>query len=854
MGTHHYLRVQWHPVAVLCTFSWLASSTLIASDGDIYEKRVLPFFAKHCRECHTGEKAAASFRIDGSIPVQFADASVRSQWAEVVNVLNSHEMPPEDKPQPDQDQVAAVVDWITDQIVQAEMQQRENAVVLRRLNRNEFKNTIRDLVGVEFDVAGFPQDPPASGFDNIGSALSMSPMQLELYLDAAKKIMDLAMVDGPRPESIRWRFEIDSGDSDSNRIKIDDQNPIVNGGENPVINGFKRVHHDSWNKVLNVRDFAVKHAGLYMIRIRAAGKIASRDQVVASAEAALDRRLEEQMRENPKGEKWHRQARANDLEHFKSDRRYDYGPVRMKLIQDLGGQPLTITELDVPEDIDNAKIYEVPVYFTTQRAGVSIQYAYSIPRSLENFWMQGNDSFARPELFVDWIEIEGPVYPSWPPPSHKLLVPETIQDANDTPTIEKTIGRFVRRAFRRPITRTEAAPYLAIYTQAKSQGLSINDSLKSAFAAVLISPNFLYIIEDQAKDEDIVEKSSKLTCHQIANRMSYFLWSSMPDKELMSIADSGKLIEPNELRKQTARMLADPRSEQFVRNFTDQWLGLREVGANPPAMDLYPHYDRHLELSMIEEGRALFRTILRDGRNVLDFIDPDYVVINERLARFYEIDGVRGDEFRVVPVTSSSHRGGILNQTAMLTITSNGTRTSPVKRGTWILKNVLGTDPGLPVANAGDIAPKVPGIDKATVRQRLEMHRELTQCARCHNKIDPLGLALENYDASGHYREQEGFGYQGRIQRDDPRINPSSKLPDGTSIAGPAELKKALRSKEDAFLKCLTEKMLTYALGRETTLADQPTIRTIVARVKQQDYRLDALVQSIIQSEAFQQY
>ena len=301
-------------------------------------------------------------------------------------------------------------------------------------------------------------------------------------------------------------------------------------------------------------------------------------------------------------------------------------------------------------------------------------------------------------------------------------------------------------------------------------------------------------------------------------------------------------------------MIDDPKSEALVENFSDQWLSLREIGANPPAVELYPHYDRHLENSMREEGHALFRTILRERRPLLDFIDPEYTVINERLARFYEIDGVRGDTFRVVSATNAGTRGGVLTMSGMLAVTSNGTRTSPVKRGTWILKNILGTDPGLPVANAGDIAPKVPGIDKATVRQRLEIHRQLPQCARCHNKIDPLGLALENYNASGQYRTQEGFGYQGRIERDDPRIDASSKLPDGTPIDGASGLKRALRAEQDAFLKCLTQKMLTYALGRELTLADQPTVKSIVEQTKQQGSTLNRLIEAIATSDSFRNH
>lgn len=822
---------------------------ICGQDSEAIPAAVATFIQQHCSKCHGVDSKESEFKIDTSLTPQFEDPTSRSHWSEIVNVLNSHEMPPETEPQPDSLRVAEVVDWITDGIVKAELKLRENQVVMRRLNRTEYRNSIRELTGIEIDISNFPQDPLASGFDNIGSALTFSPLQMELYLEMSQQIMAKALVEGEQPPSVRWRFEIDSGDSDSNRVVIDGQRPIVNGGNNPVYDGFKLVHHDSWDKKLNVRDFAMKNSGTYMLRIRAAGKVPNRSEVVKSAERILQTRFDEQMSKNPKGEKWHREQMTQDLEHFRNDRMYDYGPPRLKVVLDLGGQPKTITEFDVSASVAEPEVFEIPVEFSTQRAGVTIEYAYSIPKVLENFWFQGSEYFARPELYVDWIEIEGPIHSAWPPESHRRLIPIDIATESEEQWSEQIIGRFVRKAFRRPVTRDEATPYIAIYSQARKQGMTRIEAMRSALGAVLISPNFLYLVETRAQESD-----SKLTSHQLAARLSYFLWSGPPDSELMRDADQKKLHSQEALRSQVARMLKDPRSEELVRNFADQWLGLREVGANPPAPDLYPHYDRHLEVSMIEEGRALFRKILREDKNVLDFIDPDYVVINERLARYYGIENVSGDGFQTIELPSSHPRGGILTQTAMLCITSNGTRTSPVKRGTWVLKNVLGTDPGLPVANAGDIAPKVPGLDKATVRQRLQIHRELPQCARCHDKIDPLGLALENFNASGEYREQEGFGYKGRIGRDDPRIDATAQLPNGTKINGPVELKRALREQEDLFLRCLAEKLLTYALGREATLADQPVLEQVVAKTKSSEYRLSTMIEAVIESEAFHSY
>ncbi|MGE0607960.1 MAG: DUF1592 domain-containing protein [Pirellulales bacterium] len=824
-----------------------------------FKATIGPFLKTHCLRCHGGDKQEGEFRVDQHLPNDFVELRSKERWGEVVNVLNSHEMPPEGEPQPNTNEVAKVVDWITAQMAQAELLRRDSAIVLRRLNREEYRNTIRDLVGVDFDTSGFPQDPPAGGFDNNGQALTLSPLQLELYLDAARKILDRALVEGEQPSSIRWRFEVDSGDSDSNRVRFDQHNAIVNGGNNPVRDGFKVLHHANWDKTLNCRDYQMPHAGEYIIRIRAAGRVPNRQEVVESAEKALANRMEMQMKENPNGARWHKEQFERDLQHFRDDRMYDYGPPRLKLVQDLGGQPKTIAEFDVAAPWEEPQIYEQRARFTTERAGMTMEYAYSIPRELENFWFQGHDVFARPELYVDWIEIEGPVYESWPPPSHQRILIESKNQGAKSKQREyarEVIKMFMRRAYRRPVKTDEIDDKLKLYDRAMKDAPSFVQAIKPPLMAVLVSPNFLYLTEPLSKQaqstDDSPASARKLNDHELVARLSYFLWSSMPDDDLLKLASQRELRKSPQRAAQVDRLLADPKSDALVRNFAGQWLGLREVGANPPAADLYPKYDRHLETSIVGESRAFFEEILRNDLSVMNFVQSDFAVINERLGRFYGIPNVRGDHFRRVPLPNGVQRGGVMTQASVLTITSNGTRTSPVKRGTWILKNILGTDPGLPVANAGDIAPKVPGLDKATVRQRLEIHRTHAQCARCHNKIDPLGFALENFNAAGEWREQEGFGYKGRIERDDPKIDASSKFPDGTEIVGVQGLQRVILKQEDLFLQCLANKLFTYALGRELGIADQLQVKAAVAHVKKNDYTLRSLIQFIAASEAFE--
>jgi hypothetical protein len=395
------------------------------------------------------------------------------------------------------------------------------------------------------------------------------------------------------------------------------------------------------------------------------------------------------------------------------------------------------------------------------------------------------------------------------------------------------------RAWRRPVGGDELDAKVALFESARAEKGSFIEAIKVPLVAVLTSPNFLYL----------PEAGESLDDYQLASRLSYFLWSSMPDAPLFQLAGAGELRPV--LEAEVDRMLADERAQAFVTNFAGQWLDLRKIGANPPATNLYPRYDRHLEMSIAGESLAFFRELLHGDLSVMNFIKSDFVTVNERMARFYGIEGVAGDRFRRVAVAPGAHRGGVVTQASVLSTTSNGTRTSPVVRGAWVMKNLLGTDPGLPVANAGEIQPKVPGIDKATVRDRLEIHRTAAQCARCHDKIDPLGFALENYNAAGEWRDQEGFGYNGRIGRDDPVIDASSNLPDGTEIVGVAGLQAAMLEREDLFLRCLLEKLFTYALGRELGFSDAAEIEAAVASVKANGYSLRAMLKFVVGSELF---
>lgn len=843
----------WFPIAFAFACATLVSAVARPAEAEdkTYRETVVPFLRTYCEGCHGAEKQKGEFRVDTQLSNQLTDRAVRERWMEVVNVLNGHEMPPKDERQPRPAEVAPVVDWIGAATVRAELANRDTRVVLRRLNRDEYANTIRDLVGVELDVSALPADAPAGGFDNNGRALTVSPMHLETYMEMASRILERALPAGPRPPALHWRFEPEVGSGDSSRVRYDARNnAIVHSGKNEKRGGITVMHHASWDRNPNARDFAVYHEGDYVVRVRAGGFVPDREAVVAAARRALERRNADLVAKGRTQEAARDlQALERNLDHFRTDRMYDYGPPRLKLVQHLGGQPKVVAEWDVDAPAEQPRVFEFAVRCTTEKMGLTLEYAYDIPKVLENFWMQTGDDFARPEVHLDWVEIEGPLQPEWPPASTRILVGDGIPEpAHETVAARGVLHAFMRKAYRRPVSAAEVDEKLALFTALRPGKETFIEALKVPLVAVLAAPDFLYLVEPAGTGNG--EKPRKLNSHELAARLSYFLWSTMPDGELFQLAESGRLNDVGTLRAQVERMLRDARAGAFTRNFAGQWLGVREVGANPPAPDLYPEYDRHLQASFAREPLEFFAEILRADLSVLNFIKSDFVTVNERLARFYGISGVRGDAFRAV--SAGAHRGGIMTQGAMLTITSNGTRTSPVKRGVWLLRNLLGTDPGLPVANVGEIAPKVPGIDKATVRQRLAVHRELPQCARCHEKIDPLGFALENFNAAGQWREQEGFGYKGRIQRDDPRVDAGARLPDGTVFEGVDGLRDALLEKRNLFFNCLAGKLFTYALGRELGLADRPAVQAAIRAMEREGLSLRALIQAVVSSEVFQ--
>lgn len=498
-----------------------------------------------------------------------------------------------------------------------------------------------------------------------------------------------------------------------------------------------------------------------------------------------------------------------------------------------GDRDLQVVEVKAVEG--EAETFEVPV--TVQEAGPR-RFAVAF---LNDFYNEKITDGARDRnLFVEWLEIQGPItVETGPlPGSHTAIIdraPKGDSDADWAEASRAILGRFATRAFRRPVEKDDLERLVALVLQSKGDGDNFERCIQIGVTAVLVSPNFLFRVEPTS-----VGAVVPLDDYAMASRLSYFLWSSMPDEELFRLAAEGKLSSPEVLKAQAVRMMGDPKAEALVENFAMQWLQLRNLDNVIPNRKIFPTFDEPLKADMRAETKAYFAAVMREDRSVLEFIDSDYTFLNERLAKHYGIDGVEGDELRRVSL-SDAHRGGVLTHASVLTVTSNPTRTSPVKRGKWVLEQILGTPPPPAPPNVPPLSEEQEAILSGTVRERLERHRADPGCASCHANLDPLGFVFENYDAIGQWRTKDGqYG-----------IDSSGSLTSGESFAGPKEFKQYLLAQRGKFTRCLTEKLLTFALGRGVDVDDGYEVDRISADLERNGYRFSTLVTGIVTSVPF---
>lgn len=785
------------------------------------EREVLqPFLKSYCIKCHGPDKQKGDRRFDRLSAVENGteDAELLQ---EILDQLNLTTMPPEDETQPAEAELKKVVALLTSSLAKAREEARDNVgkVVIRRLNRAEYRNTIRDLFQlkmIDFDpTTTFPTDDSTEGFDNVGEGLVTSDYLLRNYLEAARKVADKAILPGPQPQMIHYQA---GGNA---------------GSESPqeVLSGV--TVNKEWRK----------EAGRLFIQFRQPLGLPLLDKkrgVPADGEYVI--------RFSAKAVR--RKSRYKD-----EDLRYNSNePMRLSISIDsreLGATAHRIIgEYEIPDD----ELIEIE-----HRVWLEKGFTFHV------HWANGpNGSFKRilrkvlpkynkdalypirnppemyvgsgPELHVHTLEIEGPFYDQWPPAGFDRFFPNPPTNP-DNSYLDESLLRVASTAFRRPVSSEELAPYLVLARTYHAKYGDFWSAAKYGVQAILTSPNFLYLAEITPSDSE----GRHVSDHELATRLSYFLWSSMPDDELRAAADGGTLSDPTVLKRQVERMLSDPKSYAFTDNFTGQWLNLRKLGEMPPDPEKnQSYYEDNLEDAMRDETRLFFSHVLSENRSILEFVDSDYTFLNAALARHYGIPNIDHEEFQKVSLKSDSHRGGLLGHGSILTATSNGVETQPVVRGIWVLNNLLGTPPNPPPPDIDPIEPDTRGV--ATIRQLMEKHRNNPTCYECHRKIDPIGLSLENYDYVGAWRDR----YSNQLA-----IDSSGKLPDGTTIPGPAGIKTFLLGQPEQFTQCLTKKLFVYALGRRLSFTDRDDIDQIVSTMPKHNYGFRDLIQNIVASEVF---
>ena len=881
---HRFLLLRLQIVAILSLAAQTSAARPIdesAAQPDVFRRAVQPFLAQHCFSCHDSKTAKAGFQAD-LLSSDFQTPAAAAQWKEVLDRIAAGEMPPPDQPRPAAPEASLVVDWIHAELRQAEAAARVSGVGIpfRRLNREEFANSIRDLLGLDEQlirplIEELPADGKAEGFDRLGSALFVDQSQIARTMAAAARVAELTIVtEPPQVNQLVNRFElhrlrprpadVEVFPGFAHRIPRGAEDYFVHPEHIEFIQGGPTYRRDyaGWGVVAHFSIAqTVTQDGYYRFRIRAKVDDRGRSEVNKfRLRYALNSpiQVEQEVVLDPSG--------------ITEATLFLRGPVNGEV---KGPQVFNM----LWNHTENAVIPE-PAYkavfsdWTRLRGALERAAAERAPQDkvdallaeraevekklnawtgVANIYNPAFEVSNLPRLLLEAVEIEGPVQPEWPPRPHRTLL-FAGDDRRDDAYVKEIFAKLLPRAYRRPVDPEEVQAVVEIVHQAQtSGGHSFHEALRIGLQRVLCSPGFLFLGQPRqaaAESQSQPAPGQRVSSHELASRLSYFLWSSMPDDELLTLATDNRLQHPDVLRAQVTRMLADPKSAAFVDNFAGQWLSVRDFGSIKPAAE-YREYDQALEDAARREPLAFFREVLARDLPITNFLDSNFLVINERLARHYGISGVQGAEFRRVEIGRDVHRGGVLGMAGLMTYLADGTRTLPMRRGSWVLRELFNDPPNNPPPNAGEIQPNTSG-QKLTVRQRLDLHRRDAICASCHDKLDPYGLALENYDAIGAWRER--FNGEGVRGGNAPLLDVSGSFPGGRRFSDLNEFKAGLMDQKAEFAVAFSTRLATYALCRPITWADTQFVESLVQTLNQNDYRIQPLIQAIVASDAFQSY
>ena len=774
------------------------------------------FVQKNCVGCHNASVSSGGVDFS-SLQKPGTFVQNREIWEHALAKLKAGEMPPPGAPKPPAAAISATTRFLETEFKQQDgnIQADVGRVGARRLNKAEYNNTVRDLLGVDIEPAAeFPADQAAYGFDNISDALGISSVLMEKYADAAERSVRTAIF-GPeklKPAMTHYPFPVRLNKT---RGTKEDFSKMVEYDETglSLLSASHTMHRFPVNGVYSFRIVLNGHRPNQSMPAQVAFWIDGKQVQHIDVDAT-----------DLEGQVVQVRTRVTAGEHLLS---CSYLKQYHGLPADYHGPEPSTRPPVALISTTHGKLSEKDIE-TLRKYGTKIK-TDSVETRIDNRF--------------ESLDVGGPFEQTLGPSaeSRKLIFVCGHPDGKHNASCpRKIVSAFAERAFRRPLQPKEVQPYLALYTLARKHGDPFNEGIATALEGVMVSPDFLYRVE---RDEraDASGKPVAVNDYELASRLSYFLWSSMPDPELLRAAREHKLHQPEVLEAQVRRMLADKKADALVDNFAGEWLQFRNIDVVHPDQAKFLDFDEGLRHAMRRETELFIGSIIHNDSSVLDILNANYTYLNERLARFYGIPGVRGPEFRRVDVSNTRRGGGVLAQASILTISSYATRTSPVLRGKWILENILNDPPPPP-------PPSVPALDEskvgesASLRQQMEAHRANAVCASCHAKMDPLGFGLENLNAIGEWRDMDGKF----------PVDASGSLPGGKAFNGPKELKALLMQDRDKFAAAITEKMMIYALGRGLERYDRTALKTVEANLAAHDYRFSQLVLGVVESLPFE--
>lgn len=786
-----------------------------------FDKTIRPFMVKNCFGCHNDKMKSGDLSLQQFKTVE-SIVPHTEVWETVAVKLLDGTMPPKGIPRPPQKQVESVAEWIKQEVHRIELAATPDPgrVTARRLNRAEYNNTIRDLLGVDFRPADdFPQDDSGYGFDNIGDVLSLSPVLLEKYLKASEAAVKTAVFG---PEKLK-------------PIALRSQPP---GRDFPLHPKAKKDYDETGLSMPNSLHANMRFPGdgKYKIRVAIEGRRPGGSEPVQLG-VWVDGKLVKTLEIDAPND-------GNSIDLFGAQAEFETELTAgdhwiagsfIRMFEGLppGYEGPNPSKRPIPPGPDIKRFMKIPAGATDAQMADIRKRAEERMRLIQ---VPAN------RVWIHFIEAMGP-YEQVTAPSVESRKKIFVCSSETTACEQKILSQFARRAFRRPVTQPEMKPYFDLVQASRKDGSKFEEAIAVGLQAILVSPDFLFRMEQteplKTKTRDGIEVAP-ISQFALATRLSYFLWSSTPDDELLRLAEQGTLRKPDVLSQQVKRMLKDPRAKTLVENFAGQWLELRRLESVGPDREKFPEFDDYLRMSMRQETETFLENVIRNDLSILEMVNARYTFANEKLANFYGIPGVKGTEFRKVDL-SGTHRSGILTHASILTVSSYATRTSPVLRGKWILENFL-NEPIPPPP------PDVPALDEekigdaGSLREQMEEHRKNPVCASCHSKMDPIGFGFENFSAIGAYRTKDGkFD-----------IDSAGALPNGREFKGSDDLIKILSEDKNAFTECITDKLLTYALGRGLERYDRRTVKEIARKVAEDDYRFSSLVMQIVNSLPFQ--